>query len=64
MLIRNLVTAKRPSTKTSKNSPRPKDVNFLNCLLSVAEFWRFQVGERQELKAQYLYISTNRNADL
>lgn len=28
MLIRNLVTAKRPSTKTSMNSPRLSSVNF------------------------------------
>ena len=28
MLIRNLVTAKRPSTKTSTNSPRLSSVNF------------------------------------
>ena len=54
MLIETLVTAKRPCTKTSMNSPRPISVNFQStCSLCANDLAVFE-SQEQELKAQYL----------
>ncbi len=64
MLIGSLATAKWPYSKTSMNSPRLLSVSLLSaCSFTMNDLAVFNFQE-QELKAQYLCISTNRNANL
>ena len=48
MLIRNLVTAKRPSTKTSTNSPRLSSVDFHLLVLFVRMLAVFECEEQEQ----------------
>ena len=48
MLIRNLVTAKRSSTKTSTNSPRLSSVDFHLLVLFVRMLAVFECEEQEQ----------------
>ena len=55
MLIETLVTAKRPCTKTSMNSPRPISVNFHLLALFVRMIWRYS-SHKNKSKKLNIYV--------
>ena len=55
MLISTLVTAKRPRTKTSMNSPRLSSVNFRLLVLFVRMIWRYSSAKNKSKSSNLKY---------